>query len=511
MENTSVRTFATSSFISAALCACLIVTSPLHAQESSAAQKSPPNDGPDGHSIYDSLMLRDPALKTPPKKALEAHGKRYALCVGVGQASVNGIEQHPLPMCINDAKTLGALLENVGYTSVVLTDDAPDDLHKPTVANAVAALNDVCSAAGHDDQLVLYFSTHGGYVDQKPQLVMQDGLLELETIKQMAAHSGALVRIIMLDACRVEGSGFRTESNECRDVHVILACRPDQESNGGKNGLSIFTEALIDGLTGCAADRVKDGRIELDELLYYIEDAMPKLLERDWPGVEQNPTRTVVDARAINPVLLACEKPLDADAGAGEPDPEAEDEASVIGVYEPTTSSLRSDLILPSGIAGKITMGMTVAEVREAMGDLKPAIDFGDDPTADDLVQYENTPKPGDSLWVLFTKGKVSSVIVMQQETGCDGAFDREEACRGARRLIAGKPAEEWESAYVGLTKAQVKALMGCPSSVTAADTGKAFTVWTYKTVPVMLLDTSLRFEDDRVASVVSTPSADEP
>lgn len=505
MENTSVRTFATSSFISAALCAFLFVAPPLRAQDS-GTQKTPPDDGPEGHSIYDSLMLRDPALKTPPKKALEARGKRYALCVGVGQASANGVAQSPLPMCINDAKTLGSLLEKAGYTSVVLTDDAPDDLHKPTVANAVAALNDVCSAAGHDDQLVLYFSTHGGYVDKKPQLVMADGLLELETIKQMAAHSGALVRIIMLDACRVEGSGFRTESNECRDVHVILACRPDQESNGGKNGLSIFTEALIDGLTGCAADRVKDGRIELDELLYYIEDAMPKLLERDWPGTVQNPTRTIVDARAINPVLLACEQPA-----ANEAEAAAQDDASVVGVYEPTTSSLLSDLIIPSGIAGKITMGMTVAQVREAMGDLKPAIDFGDDPTADDLVLYENTPKPGDKLWVLFTKGAVSSIIVTPTDNGCDGAFDREEACRGARRLIAGKPAEEWEAAYVGLTKSQVKALMGCPSSVTAADTGKAFTLWTYKTVPVMLLDTSLRFEDDRVTAVVSAPSADEP
>ncbi len=495
MERRSVQSFKNSSLVSAAVSFCLLIASPSLAQDSSRAQQSPPNDGPDGHSIYDSLTFRDPALKKPPKKSLEAHGKRYALCVGVGQASFNGVAQNPLPMCINDARTLGALLEKSGYTSVVLTDDAPDDMHKPTVANAVAALNDLCTAAGPDDQLVLYFSTHGGYVDNKPQLVMTDGLLELETIKQMAAHSGALVRIVMLDACRVEGSGFRTESNECRDVHVILACRPDQESQGGKNGLSIFTEALIDGLTDCAADRVKDGRIELDELLYYIEEEMPKLLERDWPGTVQNPTRTIVDGRAINPVLLQCEKPeasAPADAAAGE---------DVVAVFEPTTQVLLSDLILSSDTAGKIKMGMTPDEVRAAMTGLKPSIGFGENPAGDDLVLYEDTPKPGDKLWIAFGQGKVSSVIV-QEANPCEGAFDREEACRGVRRLVGTAEYDQWTPMFQGLTKEQVRALMGCPTEAANLENQSAQSVWIYRKVPVMLIDTIIRFENGKVVKV---------
>lgn len=503
MEDSSVPKLATSSFVLAALFLCACLASPLCAENAESGQEPPPNDGPDGHSIYDSLTLRDPALKKPPKKALEAHGKRYALCVGVGQAEANGVKQNPLPMCINDAKSLGAVLSKGGYTAVVLTDDAPDDLHKPTVANTVAALNDVCSAAGHDDQLVLYFSTHGGYVDNKPQLVMADGLLELETIKQMAAHSGALVRIVMLDACRSEGSGFRTESNECRDVHVILACRPDQESNGGLNGLSIFTEAMINGLTDCAADRVKDGRIELDELLYYIEDNMPKLLERDMPGTVQNPTRTIVDARAINPVMLACEKP----ANPGEP-PSSENENDVVAVFEPTSRTLSSDLILTSGSAGKVTVGMTPDEVRAAMGDRQPAIDFGTDPAADDLVLYEDYPEPGDKFWVLISKGKVGSVVMIKFKE-CDGTFDREEACRGVQRLVGKAEYDRWTPMFEGLTKEQVRALMGCPGESGSVDGLDAHTTWIYRRVPNMFIDTMITFENDKVSKVQTEMARD--
>jgi hypothetical protein len=489
-------------FALAAVCTFAFVTLAFGQQPSSPKSGSgiTPPDGPEGTSIYDSLTF-NPDRKKPAKKALEARGKRFAVCVGVGQASANGIVQDPLPMCINDATRLGEILAKAGYQAHVLTDDAVDASNKPSVANVMRTMDDVCAAAGHDDQIVLYFSTHGGIDESrnnKPVLVLADGLIDLETIKQKAAGSSALVRIVMLDACRVEGSGFRTETNECRDVHVILACRPDQESNGGKLGLSIFTEALINGLTDCAADRIKDGRIELDELLYYIEDAMPALLERDWPGTVQNPTRTVVDPRAINPVMLVCPKPADETTD--------EDEANVVGVFEPTVSSLLNDLILTSGTAGRVTLGMTVAEVQAAMAEQMLGLEYGSDPNADDLAMYENYPKAGDSFYIFFKAGHVARVMVMEANP-CNGTFDREEACRGVRRLTGGAEYDKWSDLFAGLSKDQVRALMGCPTEAIVGDAIRNESTWFYRKVPVMLLDTVLHFEGDRVVSVDVDPA----
>lgn len=241
--------------------------------------------------------------KTPAAKPQSLSlAKRRALLIGVGQASFRGIVQNPLPQCVIDAKTLAATLRPRSYTCDVIADGEKAEPTAKTIREQISAAS---AAASSVDTLLIYISTHGDVIDGKSIIIAQDDAVEIDWIKKQLASSKAAVKILMLDCCR-NNKGFERSSTEVRDVHCIMACRPDQLSQVGQSGMSVFTEALVDALVECHADRVKDGHIELDELMYYLERQVPAraaALDKDKP---QNPTRTVVDPKAVTPIFADC-------------------------------------------------------------------------------------------------------------------------------------------------------------------------------------------------------------
>lgn len=443
------------------------------------------------NSIYESLLLDvqkqpDPA-KSPPKKII-ASGHRYAVLVGVAEAA----GQVPLPFCLNDVTRLGEALTAGGYECTLLSER---ESKMPTHANALAAIRRMAARAGPTDQILVYMSTHGGAPDGVPLLALKDEPMTLREIKEAMAASPALVRVLILDACRDE-KGFRTETAEIRDLHVILSCRPDEESANSPNGVSLFTEVLIEALTGCAADRIPDGQLELDEVLHYLDENVPARANLYEPGSHQNPTRTVVDPRSLNPIFASCSPP-DADNGP-----------VTTAVEGSSTVSLANDLIISSALVGRITLMMTRADLEASMGE--PALGFSDDyeQTGSDVVGYINEPQDGDILWVFFKDHQVMSVMVMGKGP-CRGDFDLGKARAGFAELCDGRSVEDTSEAIVGTPMQTIYDLLGCPSGGLALQSGSGRGAAVYENVPRQGREVRVVYEPSGVISISVDQMAD--
>ncbi|MDX2017616.1 MAG: caspase family protein [Planctomycetota bacterium] len=376
----------------------------------------------------------------------EIKGVRRALLVGVAQGSANGVAQSPLPQCVIDARTLDAVLTPRGYRCEVLVDGGKTEPTAQAIRDEVAAMAGACV---EDDQLLVYISTHGEAKDGASSVVAKDGLVDVEWIKRHMAASRAKVKILILDCCRGDKE-FGRVTSEVRDVHVILACRPDQLSQTGGSGMSIFTEAMVDGLVECRADRLKDGVIELDELLQFVEAEVPKKALQLKPDQPQNPTRSVVDPKVMSPVFAQCtvldRLTFGADAYVDAPPPKA-----------------RKSLRLSNLALMTVQKGQTVAELEKALkGRLDEAPSFDAAGTGRGLKR--DTPSEGELLVVEFASRKVAEARVLYQGL-CEGEYNSD-AVRGMiKKLIGDKPLVELLGVLKGLSPTEVQEKLGCAKS----------------------------------------------
>ncbi|PFH53021.1 hypothetical protein AMATHDRAFT_55944 [Amanita thiersii Skay4041] len=95
-------------------------------------------------------------------KYSQCTGKKKALCIGINYAG----QQGELRGCINDAMNIrNFLCRKFGYKTqdiVMLTDDAPNPVQKPTKANIIRAMQWLVQGASPDDSLFFHYSGHGG-------------------------------------------------------------------------------------------------------------------------------------------------------------------------------------------------------------------------------------------------------------------------------------------------------------------------------------------------------------
>lgn len=468
----------------AALAASVLVclgAQPVGADEPPAGGGTPAPAVPVAPGTLESLRLR-PDNKTEEERMI-ARGRKFAVIVGVGEATVLRQVQTPLIACRLDAAAMRAALSKMGYDCRTLVDVAGQTA--PTVDEVATALTEVTQAAGPNDQVLVYMSSHGGQAKGKAFVVLKDGTLPLETIKSLMGKSRALVRVLMMDCCR-DDKGFSLETAEVRDVHVISACRPDELSQVGPNGLSIFTEVFVDGVTDCAADRVADGIIELDEIVRYIDREVPKRAKRYW-NEQQHPTRTVVDAKMINPIVGACEP---SEASPNQP----------VAFAGPKVRAARQDWKLTSLMILKVREGMTREQVREAMG---READEGEkiDPQGNGVVFYDNEPKPGDAMMVEYAAGKVAHVSVLPKKL-CDGEFDAAVSRQSTLKLLGGAPISELTAKLKGKTMPEVIKAIGCPAAALIASDGQGGGQLRYVDVPRITQMLVVVMEGGKVSSV---------
>ncbi len=399
--------------------------------------------------LSDLIINRKPEERPPV-----ATGTKRALIIGVGEATYNGIKQDPLPICRFDAVAMDRVLKGMGFETTVLTDGGNPD-QAPSVINFQMALDGFMQSAQSEDTLLVYMSSHGGMIDGEAKVILTDGAASVPTVKKLLGESKALVRVLMLDCCRTEGA-FRPDVTETRDVHTLSACAPHEISQVGTNGLSIFTEAFVDAMTDCNADRLADGIVELDEVVNYIVREVPKRAKAQ-RSAEQHPTRTVVDARSINPVLGICDLSL------------ARIPRRTTALGGPKAVMARKDWILTSLLMPKANAGMTAEQVLKNFegktSELPPL-----DAQGNGLMLFADEPKAGDSTLVRFEKG-----VVVEVSTAiggmCDTPYNAQASREATLKILAGGSIEKLTPALQGKTMGEVIAALGCPAaSLVSAD-----------------------------------------
>ena len=157
-------------------------------------------------------------------------------------------------------------------------------LPEATSARAIRVLGRFFGTATRDDLLLLYFSGHGK-LDQSGRLhlCMQDtestDLLSTAVssarIKEFADASRARNVVIVLDCCYAGAFRGADLGNAVAGPgrYVLTSCRATQLANDAtvENGTSFFTQHLVDGLMGAAADQDGDGYVSFSELYAYVD------------------------------------------------------------------------------------------------------------------------------------------------------------------------------------------------------------------------------------------------
>lgn len=401
-------------------------------------------------------------------------GRRFALIVGVEKVEVPGIQANPLPGCTRDANALAARLTQSGYAVTRVTDANNDPA--PTLETTRRLLQEMAAKAGPTDLILVYLSTHGGVLNDRPMLLLKDAPIFLDDIKEELSKSKALVRLIFLDACR-DQPGFPTQTREFRDIHTVLSCRPDEYSLATADGLSVFTQVLIEGLNGCKADRVKDGRIELDELLYFLDERVPVLAERTEPGHKQRPTRTVVDPRAVNPVIATCS--LYDQLQLEEPEPNA---LGLTGVEGPVARGPNNDLIVPSDLGELVKVGMTREEIATALALELSAVDA---PAAEgsDIIVITDRPFIGDTFYVSFKDAKLTNWFILMRNP-CVSGYAPAASRAMYLKLVDNDMAKDVAPLLNGKSRGELLEKLGCPSQIFANSVNSAVEAYAYDDVP---------------------------
>ena len=202
------------------------------------------------------------------------------------KALVVGIDNYPnIPLngCINDAEEISKLLRENGDGSPNFEVKCVTDIR--TKADLYEHLDRLFSQ-GDSDIALFYFSGHGtDIINGKlvtPDYNGHDAGVSMSEILQMANQSKSKNKIIILDCCYSGRFGENPCNNSAESVlasgvTIITACNRDEYSmetpgEDGIPGQGVFTELLIQGLKGGAAD--VGGNITPASLYSFVDQSL---------------------------------------------------------------------------------------------------------------------------------------------------------------------------------------------------------------------------------------------
>ena len=231
---------------------------------------------------------------------------KKALIVGIDAYSIS-----PLHGCVNDAVAIANTLEKNG-------DGSPNFSIKLLTSNQIVVSTAVLSEAisdlfsGDADTVLLYFAGHG-LINQDTNagyIVSQNGSkgswgVSLAEILGLAnkAYPRINSTVIILDSCH---SGFAGEvpalGNEQiaaigTGVTILTACHREGTA-GEANGHGLFTDILLDGLSGSSADVC--GRITPASVYSHVDQTLGPWEQR--PIYKAN-VQTFVNLRQVSPKI----------------------------------------------------------------------------------------------------------------------------------------------------------------------------------------------------------------
>jgi Caspase domain len=261
----------------------------------------------------------------------------HALLIGVG--SYAHAPQLNVPITAADANAVAAVLRDpqfCGYPServVLLSDTAASR------EGVLAALDALSARVGADDTVLVFYAGHGTYGDDGYYLTTHDtqlsngkvvsgsGVREAELIAKLraitakrlllivnACHSGEISPVLAPGEEPLTGTPPPPQvaaallgTGEGRVI--ISACRENQYSFIGSGPLTLFTQALVDGLQGKGVSG-NHGYISIFDLythLYFaLDEAVPRVVPaatRQKYGEKQEPELTIL--KGVGPFAVA--------------------------------------------------------------------------------------------------------------------------------------------------------------------------------------------------------------
>lgn len=230
------------------------------------------------------------------------------------KALIIGIDKYPdMPLsgCENDAASIASILEKNG-------DGSPNfDIHLISSDNSMVTSEAILSAleelfSGDAETALFYFAGHGiiDPVTNAGYIVSQDGKkgswgISLAELLGMANAASPRIKstIIILDSCssgyagEVSGLNASQISAIGNGVTILTACHREGTAAEDK-GHGLFTNMLLDGLSGSAADVL--GRITPASVYSHIDQTLGSWEQR--PIYKAN-VQTFVTLRQIAPKI----------------------------------------------------------------------------------------------------------------------------------------------------------------------------------------------------------------
>ena len=188
--------------------------------------------------------------------------RTYVLATGV--SNYNNPNINNLAQATKDTKAFAALAKSKYPDTSILTSS------NANVANVKEKLQAILNRAGENDQVIFFFSGHGG----NGFIALVDNVLRYSDLIAMAEKSKAGHITYFIDAC-LSGSALNAmkaakDRNALNpNLSMMVSSRGTESSLENKwVGAGFFTQALIKGLRGMADDN-NDKNISLKEVFKY--------------------------------------------------------------------------------------------------------------------------------------------------------------------------------------------------------------------------------------------------
>lgn len=254
----------------------------------------------------------------------------HALLIGVG--THQSAPQLDVPVTVADAEAVANLLQSANHCGYPSTQVKLVTRVGATKAGILAAFDDLAQRTTTNDTAFFFYCGHGAlgrdgnyYLVshdaqvQNGRVVAGTGVSEAELLQKLRAIRAERA-LLIFNACHsgnisptlaVE-SGPLTVSNPAGDTTaallgtgkgrlIITACREEQVSYIGDGKLTLFTQALVDGLTGKGV-RNSNGYISAFSLYEYLFETVSELVSSTYHAV-QEPELTVL--RGVGPFAVA--------------------------------------------------------------------------------------------------------------------------------------------------------------------------------------------------------------
>jgi len=228
---------------------------------------------------------------------------RKALVVGIDHyQNISGLKG-----AVNDARCVKAMLDRhadgtVNFHVQLMVGTGPAAaINRDQLKDAIRDL-----FAGDDEISLLYFAGHGhlestgGYLCASDSRRGDDGV-PLSEIMTIANNSQVQNKVIILDSCHSGIAGDRPTQpsvSEIRDGVTVLTASTAEQYATEENGSGVFTNLLLDALSGAAANLV--GEVTPGAVYAHIDQSLGAWAQR--PVFKTNVKR-FVSLRKVSPPL----------------------------------------------------------------------------------------------------------------------------------------------------------------------------------------------------------------